>query len=280
MTARSFLLALSALSLAPLAALAASDQNSFTLVNNGHTVGRASYTIDKVKEGFRVRSKLDYHVHRNDIPELSKTAVTTDDVNTMDATAGSGHGRTGGAAMNGASSMLDGQETFEYKVSPDGHFLGGYLQDGGSQTMTSFTPDKTGATLTIGRVQAGSSDLTNQLPMPSTDYLFAPDFDPAGIQMLFRIALEHPRADKKYMLFIPGYDLRDRPKFRYVAMDPALADTAAGTLDGKPITLKHFPINFQTGRGDVYLDENGNLMEADITRIGTSYIRAKFTLTR
>jgi len=56
MTLRSFALSLAFASIAT--AAFAADANSFILVNStGKTIGKASYSIDKTKDGFRVRRR-------------------------------------------------------------------------------------------------------------------------------------------------------------------------------------------------------------------------------
>ncbi len=73
--------------------------------------------------------------------------------------------------------------------------------------------------------------------------------------------------------------LRAEKKPAYVILQLA-PDTPAGTLDGKPVTLKHYLLGYHTGKpSDLYINDACELMQADITPLKISYIRAKFVLS-
>ena len=259
MTFRSAVLSL-ALACIATAAFAA-DANSFLLVNaTGKTIGKASYSIDKTKDGFRVRSKFQYRLSAG---EIQSNADSTADP----------------SGRNPGSAVIDAQYSAEYKVSADGDFLSGFTQNVANQMMTSFSPSKKGDILTVGQIQGGVNGGSRDLPLPSPHFLLAPDYDPSALQLLLTIALTHPHADSTYALVVPaGANPRGRNSSLYVTLQPGLAVPANGTLAGKPIVLKHYLMNYHQGHADLYADEDGNLMESQLGPLGANYVRAGFAL--
>lgn len=229
----------------------AADANSFILTRAGKQVGKASYTIDKAKDGsFHGKARFEYRL-------ASAMSLNT---------------TTG--ADNTGNQITEGQYTFDFKADPAGRFLSGYLQNMATQTILSFQPDKARTTVTIGEAQGGSTQ-SKSLTMPLPDYLVTPDYDPSAIQVFLTAAFAHPHEDGKYALVIPGNG-RTLTSFIYVALKPAT--DANGTLDGKPVTLKHYQLQFYKGMGDLYTDADGTLMQADIPTLSASYTRVKFAL--
>ena len=55
-------------------------------------------------------------------------------------------------------------------------------------------------------------------------------------------------------------------------------EDAAGTLEGKPLTLKHYRLNYQKAKAELYTDADGKLMEADMGTTSASYVRVKFAM--
>jgi hypothetical protein len=244
----------------------AADPNSFILVNStGKPIGKASYSIDKTKDGFRVRTKFQY---RLSAAEMQATA---------DPDADAGGGRRGGG---GSLGVADAQYTAEYKISATGDFLTGFTQNVDTQMLTSYQPDKKGDILTIGQVQAGVSGGSRDLPLPSPHFLLTPDYDPSALQVLLSTALTHPHPDSTYALVVPaGANPRARGNNSlYVTLQPELAIPASGTLAGKPVVLKHYLLNYHQGHADLYADTDGNLMEAELGPLSAKYIRAGFAL--
>lgn len=238
---------------------AKSDTNNFLLINNsGKTIGNASYTIDKTKDGYKIKTRFDYH--------LPPPSTLPDD----DATADASH-RGGGAAV------LEVQDTGEYKLDANGNLLSGFTQNMANQMMTSFQPDKKRDSIGIGHMQAGVAGTTTDLPVPSPQFLLAPDFDPSAIQMLLTTTINHPHPDFTYLLIVPGVGGRAPDNVVPVTVQ-LQTDTPSGTLDGKPIALKHYLMNFHTGHADLYTDADGNLMAAVIGPLEASYVRAKFSM--
>jgi hypothetical protein len=239
-----------ALSCTATAALAA-DNNSFTLLHAGKPIGRASYTIDTTKDGYRLRAHFEYRT----------PAVSTDTLN-------SGHGST----------PTEAQYSSEFKIDLNGNFLSGYTQNAANQMITSYQPSKLRDSITVSQNQGGISGDGRTLAMPSPDFLVAPDYDPGTLQILLTTSLAHPHKDSRYSLLVPGSGIGPKSSntLIYIAIHPA--SDATGTLDGKPVTLKHYQLSYLKGAADLYTDDAGHLMEADMGPLGSTYVRAKFAL--
>jgi hypothetical protein len=241
-----------ALSLITFAATAFAQANSFQLIKGGRTVGKASYTIDKVKDGsYKVKGRFEYRTGQlvtDNSPDPSRPASM-------------------GPVVNEA------QMSFEYKVDASGNYLSGFMQSGTDQMMTSFSPSKTRDAVVVGQTQGGTSLGSRTLPMPKPDFLVAPDYDPSAIQVVLTGALAHPHADHLYLLVVPGIG---RQATQTVYINIADPTDATGTLNGKPVALKQYPIGWNKTRGTLYADADGTLMQVDIGPTGASYVRNGF----
>jgi len=235
------------------AALAADTANNFVLLRDGKPVGKAYYSIEK-KNGYHGKAHFNYRL---------PAAVSLNNSASADSSRG--------------NMMTEGEFTYDYKVDDNGNFLSGYLQNGVTQTITSFQMDKPRTTVTIGENQAGIS-ASKSLTMPGADYGLLPDYDPSSVQMFLTTALAHPHADGKYTMIVPGTPGHGTG-YIYMAFKPT-ADDASGTLDGKPIALKHYTVQYLKGHADLYTDADGNLMEADMETgtLTANYVRVKFLL--
>jgi hypothetical protein len=243
------------LSLATFAATAGAQANSFQLINKGgKAIGKASYTIDKTKDGYKVKAKFEYR---------TGVAVPSDNPDSY------------GPSSDG-SNITDAQVTSEYKVDGNGNYLSGFTQNSANQTITSFSPSKPRDVVVIGQVQGGVGLGSKSLGMPKPDFLVAPDFDPSAMQVLLTGVLAHPHADHLYLLAVPASGPRSVNNALYLTIaDPT---DATGTLDGKPVALKHYALGWNKAKGDLYADANGTLMQANIGTINARYVRAKFAL--
>jgi len=239
-------------------AFAAAPANSFNLVSAaGKNIGNASFTISKDKNGYHIVGKFQY--------------------------------RLGSAVSNGADMGTDrpqtnvlyneGQFTEDFKASEDGNFLSGYTQNSSNQMLTSFQPSKTGTLVTVNQIQGGISLGAHDVTLPKPGFLVVPDYDPGSLQLFLTTALAHPHDDKTYLFVVPaGANPRAREATLYVILQLA-PDTLEGTLDGKPVKVMHYLMGYHTGKADLYTDDAGNLMQADMGPLNASYIRAKFSLT-
>jgi hypothetical protein len=253
MKIRSVLLTI-ALASASTFALAAADVNTFTIVKGGKTVGKASYTIDFSKDVYHVKGRFEYR--------FTPTFVAGNSNSLPDGT---------------APMLSEAQVSEDYKVDANGNYLSGYTQNTANQMLTSFQPSKARDSVVVGSMQGGIAGLGKTLPMPKPDFLVVADYDPSGVQIFITTALAHPHSDNKYTLLTAGGGARPSNSIVYTALQ--IGSAASGTLDGAPVTLKHYEIHYAKGQSDVYIDEKGNLMQADMGPLDTSYIRAKFVLS-
>jgi hypothetical protein len=266
MTFRTIALTLALAASATIAFAAKPPANNFNLVNQaGKTIGDATYTIEAAKDGgSKVKTRFEYHL------SAAANIGTQDEGAQPDVS-----GRAGG---NGAA-LIEGQDAGEYRVDANGNFLSGFTQNMANQMMTSFTPDKKRDSLAIGHIQGGVAGNPTDLPLPSPQFLLASDFDPSAIQVLLTTAIQHPHTNSMYLLIVPGANGRSGDDAVTVAIQLA-PDSPTGTLDGKPIELKHYLMNYHSGHADLYAAPDGSLMEAMMNPLNVSYIRAKFELAK
>ena len=238
-------------------AFAAAPSNSFNLVSTaGKNIGNAAYTITKDKNGYHIVGKFQYRLG---------SSVQAN-------SAGDTH-------MGSNVAFNEGQFIEDFKVSEDGNFLSGYTQNSTNQMMTSFQPNKTGTVVTVNQIQGGVGLGSHDLPLPKPNFLVVPDFDPGSLQLFLTTALAHPHDDKTYLFLVPaGSNPRGRESNLYVTLQLA-PDIPEGTLDGKPVKVMHYLMGYHVGKADLYTDDSGTLMQADIGPLSVSYVRAKFVLT-
>jgi hypothetical protein len=240
------------------ASFAAAPANSFNLVSTaGKNIGNASYTISKDKNGYHIVGKFQYRLGSSMQAESN----------------------TGDTHMSSGVMFNEGQFTEDFKVSEDGNFISGYTQNSTNQIMTSFQPNKAGTELTVNQIQGGIGLGSHDLELPKPNFLVVPDFDPGSLQLFLTTALAHPHNDKTYLFVVPaGSNPRGRENALYITLQLA-PDTLEGTLDGKPVKVMHYLMGYHVGKADLYTDDAGTLMQADMGLLNTSYIRAKFALT-
>jgi hypothetical protein len=243
-----------ALSLTAFAATAHAQANSFQLIKGDRTIGKASYTIDKTKDGgYKIKSRFEYRTG------LVAGYISTDPSRPGDS----------------PTVITDAQMSAEYKVDANGNYTSGFIQDSADQMMTSLTPSKTRDVVVVGQTQGGSGLGSKSLPMPKPDFLVAPDYDPSAIQVLLTTALAHPHSDHLYLLVVPGIGNKGTQALYVSIADPT---DATGTLNGKPVALKQYPLGWNQSKGALYTDADGTLMQINVGPIGSSYIRTGFKL--
>lgn len=257
MSARTILVPLGLVVLSA-ASFAAAPANSFNLVSTaGKNIGNASYTISKDKNGYHIVGKFQYRLGSSMQAESN----------------------TGDTHMSSGVMFNEGQFSEDFKISEDGNFISGYTQNSTNQIMTSFQPNKTGTMVTINQIQGGIGLGAHDLPLPKPNFLVVPDFDPGSLQLFLTTALAHPHDDKTYLFLVPaGSNPRGRENAIYVTLQLA-PDTPEGTLDGKPIHVMHYVMGYHVGKADLYTDDAGTLMQADMGPLNASYIRTKFVLS-
>jgi hypothetical protein len=240
----------------------ASESNKFEIIttDNGKNVGHASYSIDKGKTGYKVHSTFNL-------------LMDSGGANDLQISPGVAESRGGGG------SFIDLQYSLDYKTDADGSFLSGYAQCTATQTIIALAPSKNRDSLAIRQSRAGQDYGTETINVTKPDFLVLPNYDPAGIQVLLTAASTRPRDGNSYLVVIPANpDIgQNTNSAGFVVLKPE-AD-ASGTLNGKPVSLKHYSLTFRGGRTDIYADDAGTLMEAVIVPLRASYVRDKFVLT-
>ncbi len=170
-----------------------------------------------------------------------------------------------------------GSRSIEYSIGSDGLIDSATLTNPEDRSMTMITPSKLNDSLTInlmkGSAPAGGRTIT--LPVPECTVAF-PD-DASVWQVLMDIIAAHPRPDHIYRILVPATAKSpDRIEPFRLGSDTE----SSGTLDGKPIVLKHYVLTFNGGSSDIYTDADGKLMQAKIASLGVTHIRTNFVLDK
>lgn len=239
-----------------LATLPAIAQNNFTITIHGKPAGKASYSIDKTKDGFHVKSKISYRL-----------TPTSDD-----ATDVSARGRSGSAAPGVAK---DFQFVGDYKLDANSTFAGGFVNNMVTLVNTSYSLSKSRDKLFISHTQVGGASLPTIIDL-KPDFVLIPDYDPSIFQSLLLQTAAHPAPKDLYFAVIPD----NKPGEDAV---PALWLTnqpdAHGTFNESPITVHHFVLRLYKSQYDIFADDTNTLMLATSTALSAIYTREGFILT-
>jgi hypothetical protein len=145
-----------------------------------------------------------------------------------------------------------------------------------SDILTFFTPSKTRDSLTVSDLKGTERTAERTLSLPSSESILILPDDPGVWEALLKIVAVHPHADGIYMLTVPGID-KNPDKIVPFQLGPAIEST--GSLDGKPIPVKHYVLTFREGPPtDIYTDTSGRLMCARIGTPVATHIRKNFSL--
>ncbi|MGC9198990.1 MAG: hypothetical protein ACP5E5_08645 [Acidobacteriaceae bacterium] len=186
--------------------------------------------------------------------------------------------KVGGNFQYNLQAGQQGQYSFSSKLDNTGNLLSASVEDQSTQKTYIFQPNKNRTSVEFTTIQAGNLATPMSAVLPKPEVFMAPIGDPSGIQVLMTSALAHPHTPPIYLLLVPLSVINKINHYHMVGIQPDSDRTA--TLDGKSITLKSFKLRFHTGAdGEVYLDDSGNLMEADLPKFGMNYVRKNFTLT-
>lgn len=240
-----------------LAALPAAAQNDFTITLNGKPAGKCSYTIEKSKDGSHIKSKISYHLSPSSAP-TQETAVST-------------RGRSSSSTTGMAT---DYQFVEDYKLDANNTYVGGFMTDMKTLTVTSYTPSKTRDKLVIAQNQNGSASVANPIDIKS-NFVMLPDYDPSALQALLLEAASHHAEKDLYLAVIPKRTDADPVPALWLTDLPE----AHGTLDGKPITLRHHVLRLYKSQFDIFADDTNTLMLATSTALSAIYTRENFILT-
>jgi hypothetical protein len=240
-----------------LAILPAAAQNNFTITLHSKPAGKASYTIEKTKEGLHVKSKVSYR--------LSAPATPTEEATPT-------KGRSAGAAPGRA---VDFQFLQDYRLDGNDAYAGGFMTNMVTLVNTSYSLNKSHDKLFVTQNQVGNASLPYPIEL-KPNFVLVPDYDPSALQSILLQTAAHPAEKDLYLAVIPG----KKPGEDAV---PALWLTglpdAHGTFDGKDITLHHFTLRLYQSQYDLFADESNTLMLATSTALAAIYTRDGFVLT-
>ena len=238
-----------------LATLPAIAQNNFSITIHGKPAGKASYTIDKTKDGFHVKSKVSYRL-----------TATPDEAAAVPA-----KGRSGSAAPGVAK---DFQFVGDYKLDADSSFAGGFINNMVTLVNASYSLSKSRDKLFISQNQVGGASLPTIVDL-KPDFVFLPDYDPSFFQSLLLQTAARPAAKDLYFAVMPGKKPgEDAAPAVWLTNQP----DAHGTLNGGPITLHHFVLRLYKSEYDLFADETNTLMLATSTDLSAIYTRDGFVL--
>jgi hypothetical protein len=238
-----------------LATLPAIAQNNFSITIRGKPAGKASYTIDKTKDGFHVKSKVSYRL-----------TATPDEAAAVPA-----KGRSGSAAPGVAK---DFQFVGDYKLDADSSFAGGFINNMVTLVNASYSLSKSRDKLFISQNQVGGASLPTIVDL-KPDFVFLPDYDPSFFQSLLLQTAARPAAKDLYFAVMPGKKPgEDAAPAVWLSNQP----DAHGTLNGGPITLHHFVLRLYKSEYDLFADETNTLMLATSTDLSAIYTRDGFVL--
>jgi hypothetical protein len=230
-------------------------QNTFTIKTDNTELGRCSYSFDKTKDGYKVSS----HYQVRTSAQFQQRAD-----------------RPTGDPRSGPSAVLvtDLEQTHTYKLDAAYTYAGGEIQSSNPRITYSFKLNRGRTTMEIQGMQDGVQSMFSEIPL-KPGYVVLPNYDASALQALLYIVAAHPQADGFYYLIVPGVAWAYR---QMVQARLGMAGDTSGTLDGKPVTLRHYNFAFGQSIYDVYADGANTLMEADVQGLQASYIRNGFAL--
>jgi len=124
-------------------------------------------------------------------------------------------------------------------------------------------------TLTV-QVRAGSGSTTNTLDGHARLVLLA-DFDPCALEQL--LALEAAGGSRDLWAFVPHQN------GSVEAVQISTLRDEAGVLDGKPVVVHHLQLTVAGASTELFTDEGGHLLQAELPQPGFAAVRESFTLT-
>jgi hypothetical protein len=237
-----------------LAATASAQTNTYDLQSGGHSLGRASFTLARTKQGFKLSSHLSYHINgvESDISNEFKLSDAY-------------------AYLEGASSSISSQMHTSYVPNKTRTDLVIGMVQGGVQDsrhlaikpdlaiMPPFDPGAAQVMLLLATTHPTGKNLYNVVVPGSTggggrgESSPPPDPSEGG-------GGHQPAGNNAFdALFTKGPD-------------------GNGTLDGKPMAIHTYILTAGKNTWTFFADDQNNLMQLDNSMVRASYIRAKFKL--
>lgn len=230
------------------AAVASAQSGVFDIVSKDKVIGHTSYTLDKAKDGFRLKSKYAYKLNGMDTSVADDFRLSAD------------YAYVDGSASNQVTQMhtaytpnkarttlviaqMQGgvQESHNLAIKPNLAVVPSY-DAGAAQVM-----------LLLATTHPSADNQYNVM-VPAAAAAGAPTTkdDPGAAQV--------PGGNNAYdSLWTKGAD-------------------ATGTLDGKPVTVHSYTLAAARNKIVLYADDANLLMQVDAPLLRASYIRAKFKL--
>jgi hypothetical protein len=166
--------------------------------------------------------------------------------------------------------------TEEFRIGSDGFVLSGMVTRPNDKFIAIYNPDKQHTKIDVLPSKNGEAQPATTWNLTRPDLLIGLMEDSATWQMLMDAERGHPHADNIYPLLNVGEN--NFTPDRAEAGRLSGPDSAKGTLDGKPVELRHFVLMLPKGAVDIYVDADGRLMQAEVGGYGYKHVRAGFTL--
>jgi hypothetical protein len=166
--------------------------------------------------------------------------------------------------------------TEEFRIGSDGLVLSGTVTRPNDKFTAFYNPDKQHTKIDILPTKNGEPQPAVTWNLPRPDLLIGLMEDSATWQMLMDTVMAHPHADNAYPILNVGENnfTPDRVEVGHLSAPEA----GKGTLDGKPIELRHFVLTLPKGAVDLYVDADGRLMQAEVASYGYKHVRTGFAL--
>jgi len=166
--------------------------------------------------------------------------------------------------------------TEEFRIGPDGLVLSGFVTRTNDQFTATYNPDKQHTKIDVLPSKKGEPQSAVVWNLPRPDLLIGLMEDSATWQLLMDTVAAHPHADNVYPILNVGEN--NFTPDSVVVGHLSAPQPAKGTLDGKPLDLRHYVLTLPKGPVDIYVDADGKLMQAEVGGYGYKHVRTNFTL--
>jgi hypothetical protein len=240
-----------------LTTLPAIAQNNFTITVRDKPAGKASYTIEKTKDGYHVKTKLSYHLspqpHHHPTPTRPRPRPLLLRSRTCSRL----------PVRRGLQTRRQQQlrRRLHHQHGDTGQHL---LQHQQVSRPALHLPES-------GRIRRPLNSDCHQAKLRPASRL-----RPSALQALLLQTVVHPTEKDLYLVLVPGKNPgEDAVPALWLTNQP----DPHGTLDGKPLTLHHFILRLYKSQYDLVADDTNTLMMASSTNLSAIYTRDGFVLT-
>jgi hypothetical protein len=120
------------------------------------------------------------------------------------------------------------------------------------------------------KISANNNVITTPLVM-HPNAVFIPDFDPGALQALLNLGALHNNANM--------WALVPKQSGSITATKVATDADMQGSLNGKPLTVHHLSVNFDSSKIELFSSPTNELLQAEWTDEGFAMVRQGFKLT-